>query len=130
MTRAWVSIILGLAAVSTLSGCGTMLGNMGGLGPRRYEIYGGVKTDFDAEADCFNSLIKPTTSEWRGSAILPGAFLLIDLPLSAVADTLTLPWTIKATLDGEAGPTALGLGLQPIRNQQETDQSSGNTSRP
>jgi len=38
--------------------------------------------------------------------------LALDLPMSAVADTLTLPMTIRATLKGEAvsGPVHWGGG--------------------
>ena len=67
-----------------LSGCATVVSINDG------EPYSGVKTDLYGVKDTFN-----TTKPWY---VLPnwaaGIFSAIDLPLSAVADTAVLPYTI------------------------------------
>jgi uncharacterized protein YceK len=80
---------------SLLSGCGTM-DNMigpflilGGRAVPPQSPYGGVQLDVADIAEC------------NGEAYqILGAFLaLADLPFSAVADTVTLPYALRATAD-------------------------------
>ena len=80
MARAAVYAVLA-GCVVWLSGCGTIFNfndDPKGPGGQR-KVYGGVR--FDA-------------SEGGNASML----LLGDMLLSAVADTLTLPWTLTATL--------------------------------
>jgi uncharacterized protein YceK len=78
-------------AVAALAGCGTCI-NLGGeplTGGGTREVYGGVAWDA--------SVVSNTLQDGGLPYILVGAYLLaVDLPLSAVADTLTLPLTIPA----------------------------------
>jgi uncharacterized protein YceK len=103
MARAVLPATLALAAVSVMSGCGTMIGNLGGLSlDHYYEVYGGVRVDLDFCRTGLKELWNPSEGNTRGGALLGEAAFAVDLPLSFVADTLTLPFTIKATLNGEA----------------------------
>jgi uncharacterized protein YceK len=130
MAKAVVVIILGITVIPALSGCGTVVGN-GGLwsAPHYMEIYGGVKTDIDAEACCLKTLIKPTKDDSRAASLLGGTCALIDLPLSAVADTLILPWTVKATLNGDAIPWPLLRLREQLQEQPKNDELSSNPPR-
>jgi len=78
----------GLMLVLSLAGCGTVF-NMG-AGPCAINdgyprIYGGVRIDV--------TTIAPQ--------LIPLGFLLalIDFPFTLVGDTITLPWSITATLE-------------------------------
>lgn len=98
--RAVTRWLLGVLLTPALTGCGTMMN----LAEKHYtyypftryansepkRIYGGVRIDaeqgWDHIADGFDPFI--------------GAYqLAVDLPISAVTDTLTLPITIPATID-------------------------------
>jgi len=89
------------ACVAWLSGCGTVKNLQGDGTP-----YGGVGTDARAAAVAWQDWSQPS------GACIPPAFDLmragyltaVDLPLSAVGDTLTLPFTIIAALQNP--PTA------------------------
>lgn len=93
-----------LAAVVS-SGCGTM-GNMAGPGG----IYGGVYLDgkavCDAGRDLANQPEGPQHTVCNDVAIM--IFRTLDVPLSAVVDTFTLPLTTTRTicnwLKGESAP--------------------------
>ena len=64
-----------------------------GIGPRR-AIYGGVALDLAVAGRSIRNLPQHP----RAAAVfLPAA--VIDLPFSAIGDTLTLPMTIPATFD-------------------------------
>jgi uncharacterized protein YceK len=94
-------------AVAGMSGCGTMLGNIGGLSlDNRMEIYGGVQCDLNGCARNLEEFGKASEDSARAAALAYGTLCIIDLPLSAVADTLTLPLTIKATLDSKPAAVA------------------------
>jgi uncharacterized protein YceK len=107
MLRLWLFRVLTFTTLTVLYGCGTVRncegslpppgrceGDLGGLigPPGGRQIYGGVTWDLFVG---FGSLTNPEVSPWN----LIGAYLvLVDLPLSFVTDTLTLPWTISATM--------------------------------
>jgi uncharacterized protein YceK len=126
MARATVFTALAVCVV-WLSGCGTVNNLSGGQAP-----YGGVQQDAKAGS---KNLIDWRDGYWRvpgGYAIPPSLSLLasayllgVDLPLSAVADTLTLPFTVavawqkedsKATPPGTFTPDPIpDPGQQPAR---------------
>jgi uncharacterized protein YceK len=105
-----------LAAVfaAALGGCGTVVNCINGDGTAAREIYGGVKQDaqngthhlseaFSGPAPCFSKMPKPPNpvSDFAAKSFCAGCgvcMLAVDLPVSAVADTLTLPVTVPATL--------------------------------
>ncbi|MFQ5731553.1 MAG: YceK/YidQ family lipoprotein [Planctomycetaceae bacterium] len=86
-----------VAAVSVcVCGCGTSMNlstSTGDLGPK--VIYGGVRIDAE------NAWKSPQFWKAIGPFWASVCFIgyTIDLPLSAVADTLTLPITVPATID-------------------------------
>jgi uncharacterized protein YceK len=100
-------------------GCGT-IANLAGvkqgiLSPRedpKYEVYGGIQNDLESARSLFTKDSskeneKPeTVLEQIGHSIndaecflISSGFLAVELPLSFVGDTLTLPITIQKTLD-------------------------------
>jgi uncharacterized protein YceK len=97
-----------------LGGCGTVVNCISCNGVAAREIYGGVKQDaqngtlhlneaLHGPAPTFGAMPKPpdlgrdfvVKSFCAGCGI---GMLAVDLPVSAVADTLTLPITVPATL--------------------------------
>jgi uncharacterized protein YceK len=84
-------------ALSALSGCGTVYNLQGGGTP-----YGGVSEAAQAGADAWRYWHHPEGACIPPSFDLARAVYLfgIDLPLSAVGDTLTLPVTIWWWLSG------------------------------
>jgi uncharacterized protein YceK len=109
-----------LAGVLVLvpGGCGTAMNFMHGKGstPTAREVYGGVTGDaqiaFHFAREAFHpEFWKDETPEQKLVQTVVGfpshlgfaGLFLIDLPLSAVADTLTLPLTIPAGIDRAVG---------------------------
>jgi uncharacterized protein YceK len=98
------------ACVVWLSGCGTMLNLPAQTGlvvldtTPPEQVYGGVKRDAESLASGSD-----TSSGVSLGSLVEGVcrtcFLLLDLPLSAVADTLTLPITLRSGTPA-AGPDA------------------------
>jgi uncharacterized protein YceK len=94
MTRALACGVFTLSL--TLTGCGTV-GNLSGPenlmtpGPPQLEVYGGVANDV--------RWIKNLNETGGINTRLMAAALVLDVPLSAVADTITLPVTMWATVD-------------------------------
>jgi uncharacterized protein YceK len=99
MARLAVAVSLALP-VLLLSGCGTVLNTTyftaeegGG------SVYGGVRLDLETSRDLISET--PPDDENVGQCIsrytMAVYTMLIDLPLSAIGDTLTLPITISGT---------------------------------
>ena len=115
MRKTGARLGLALLAAPLLAGCGTMLVNVGGLSctsGHYMEPYGGVKVCLESGTEGLKEASKPGEQD-RLLSLLGGMYMLaLDLPMSAVADTLTLPMTISATLKGEAvsGPVHWGGG--------------------
>lgn len=101
-----------LAAV--LSGCGTVVNCFNVNGAASRAIYGGVRQDaengyrhlgeaFAPTAPSFTEMPKPPSAgrDFAAKSFCAACgvgMLAVDLPVSAVADTLTLPVTVPATL--------------------------------
>ena len=91
----------------SLAGCGTIL-NLTENGPKspvvKDTIYGGIAWDAVWGTNEFICAVDPwvnpglETWESRVAGVAFATLCLADLPLSAIADTLTLPITIKAQL--------------------------------
>ncbi len=107
---------LAILAVGLFAGCNTMIGNLGGYGRFRghyLEPYGGVKLSLEAGTECWREATDSTHAE-RIGPFLAGTYVLgVDLPLCAVADTLTLPITIRAAQRGETINTPLIIDRPP-----------------
>jgi len=108
-------VVFLLAALApAMSGCGTALNFMHGKGnaPAAWEVYGGVRADTQIASALVGGACHPRFPEGAtageksimASDVFTCSFFfagcaLVDLPLSAVADTLTLPLTIPAAID-------------------------------
>jgi uncharacterized protein YceK len=102
LLRLWLT-----AGAVGLAGCGTFL-NMqeepfrpfwpeDGTPTRR--VYGGVVYDAAFGADMLADSFRPGSDFFGPLGLNWGwSVLTVDLPLSAVGDTLTLPWTVPASL--------------------------------
>jgi uncharacterized protein YceK len=98
MAKAATYIVLAVCVVS-LSGCGTFA-NLVVVSPDTGEkkVYGGVMQDFKAVGcNVKDAWASDSGSGWLSNCFAVG-FLAIDTPVSAVADTMTLPLTIAAAL--------------------------------
>jgi uncharacterized protein YceK len=92
--KSTVALML-IAGITALSGCGTV-GNViekGGNHEDFYKVYGGVGTDLETVRDCI------ITWKIKEHPLLTTSLVLVDLPFSAVGDTLTLPWTLAHELN-------------------------------
>ena len=96
-----VMTLLGFAVVAT--GCGTINNMIVGTPPAvgtcepTLEVYGGVRSDFrDARAVLLP--LDEKSSAGPVARIGAAAGLMLDVPLSAIADTLTLGKTIPAAM--------------------------------
>ena len=90
------ALSLGLACVFASAGCGTV-GNT--LGPRQYShVYGGLEFDYLAMQGTWSETKlgegktrRPLERERISETILATSLIAIDVPLSFVGDTITLP---------------------------------------
>lgn len=105
--------LFGLFVACFSSGCGSLLnqsppGAMFNIdGERRpYRAFGGVRTDVELCSGTFGAVLRGEQSASR-YLFLP-LMLAVDLPLSAVTDTVLLPWDLRASIqwhrDGKPSP--------------------------
>lgn len=93
--RPGISLVCVLALILMSSGCGT-IGNFASLplSPKEPQAYGGVLFDAKLAGRLYpEDYDKLTQGDlWAGAAIGPHSlYFLLDFPLCAIADTLTLP---------------------------------------
>src|SRR5262245_50844802 len=74
---------------AALCGCGTMHNISGSLDSQR--IYGGVRTDVKVAAQAPGDLVRAKDGPEFMNAARAGTLSVIDTPLSAIGDTVTLP---------------------------------------
>lgn len=137
----------GLAAVFAigLSGCGTVVNctNVNGAAPRA--IYGGVRQDaqngtrhlteaFSGPAPTFTQMPQPPNAarDFASKSFCAACgvcMLAVDLPVSAVADTLTLPVTVTSTLTKKTAdpkkkhkPKAMGMPAAAVPPKRASEQ--------
>jgi uncharacterized protein YceK len=131
MRGAGVRALLAFGFVALSGGCGTMMGNLGGSGDsggHYLEPYGGVKICLEAGTEklCAEG---QASAQGKVPGWLAGAYLLgVDMPLSAVADTVTLPVTLVALYKGEArtGPVNWGgVKREPLPNPDRPPPDEG-----
>lgn len=116
--------------LALLGGCGT-IANFGGKGWQNTQIYGGVLRDVKSAEDWIaNNPIAPETDIQKDVGTVVGVGLIgLDISLSAVADTLTLPITIPAVL--WATPmTATTAASVSRKGQSSPAAAKRSTSRP
>ncbi len=118
MTRVAIAAL----ATAALSGCGTM-GNLAGCcvsGP--HEIYGGVRLDAKAAWESGGEAVHTKGLESLGHVAEAVCFLALDLPLSAVADTVTLPITIPTAIEKKLAKGS-HEDLEKSRTWEQSDRS-------
>jgi uncharacterized protein YceK len=102
------------ALTVVLGGCGTVVNCVNVTGAPARAIYGGVRQDadngtrhlgeaFSGPAPSFTKMPEPPSAgkDFASKSFCAACgvcMLAVDLPVSAVADTLTLPVTVPATL--------------------------------
>jgi uncharacterized protein YceK len=106
MTRASLAAAL-LFALLVSSGCGTIANLSIGSrqGWKNAKIYGGVRRDIQSGEDWFNANWTPsgqTDVQQDIGAVVGVGLVGLDVPLSAIGDTLTLPVTIPAAIWGSS----------------------------
>jgi uncharacterized protein YceK len=103
--------LLALAGVCA-SGCGTVLDTVvRAPGHEGARVYGGVQMDAQAGRECFKESL--SSFEKLGyDPEIPKPFMffaglcsIADIPLSAVADTLALPFTLATAKPGKPAPS-------------------------
>lgn len=106
---------------AVLGGCGTVVNVFNVNGTPARAIFGGVRQDaangtrhlgeaFSGPAPSFTAMPKPPNpvgdvASKSFCAVCGVGMLAVDLPVSAVADTLTLPVTVPATMMKKKAPS-------------------------
>ena len=93
MKRNW---IFAITLTTALCGCGT-LDNMSATHSSP-QIYGGLRTDVKQAAQSTRDVFRAKNGGEFDTALGSSAFCVLDAPLSAVADTVTLPLTVPQCL--------------------------------
>jgi uncharacterized protein YceK len=112
---------MAIVVTAALSDCGTTVNMLGsccgavrlGGGDQLPRVYGGVLLDAEAARESGNEALQTKGLECVERVAGAVCYLAVDLPLSAIADTLTLPLTI---------PTA----IQKMSAQTENDSKKRN----
>src|SRR5688572_4114847 len=95
-----IKVALAMSAL-WLSGCGTvhnLCGEAGRFGDGEKKVYGGVASS--AEYVIYFASGITSIDDLNGLAgwvLGTGYSVFVNMPLSAIGDTLTLPWTVSAT---------------------------------
>jgi uncharacterized protein YceK len=100
MKRASLAAALTLV-ILILGGCGT-IANFGGKGWENTRIYGGVLTDVKSAENwiAYRPISKESEIQRDVGTVVGTGLIALDVPLSAIGDTLTLPITIPAAIWG------------------------------
>ena len=135
MTRAVV--YAGLAAwVVSLGGCGTMMNFWWDGSFHEPAVYGGTATSAGFGLQAAEEVAKfDNLDHCADCVVIAGYFLAVDLPLSVVADTLTLPLTVAAALQkldpGKPAPAIPPAhGPEPVQPPTHTPASPRRDSTP
>ena len=123
MARAMLGAILTAAAASSLTGCGTFFNCFAAdkAGPQAEQkvgrIYGGVLFEVQAAQSLVNDMPREAIPKDWVLTVCGSCLLAIDMPLTAVGDTLTLPYTLRYTL------ACRRLSRQPEQDQLGADRA-------
>jgi uncharacterized protein YceK len=96
MARSGSAAALAILAAAWLGGCGTMANLSEEFGPAEKKVFGGVRLDASYGT---GYAAYPNHSEgfvYSVYAASTACAMAADIPLSAIGDTLTLPWTLTA----------------------------------
>ena len=140
-SRATACLIAVLSAM--LGGCGTVVNCFNVNGAAARAIYGGVRQDAENGSRHLGEAFAPTAPTLSEMPKPPSAgrdfvsksfcaacgvgMLAVDLPVSALADTLTLPVTVPATLmkkkprkKASHRPKTMGMPASAVPRQSST----------
>jgi uncharacterized protein YceK len=121
--------VIAVGMLCALSGCGTME-NLSGSGG----VYGGVRDDASIIAGCLTPGDKETGN--AAADLVVATLLLVDLPLSLIGDTVTLPLSLLFGGDDGKGnsaghPSQANTRLAPRQSLPQNSQpgaAAGSTS--
>ena len=118
MGRASCAAVLVIVA-SFLSGCGTVANLSVGArdGWKNAQIYGGVRRDVQSAEDWFAHSWTPSSNpDWQQDigAVVGVGLVGLDVPLSAIGDTLTLPITIPTSIWGSSSKARVSASAPPV----------------
>jgi uncharacterized protein YceK len=101
----WSARLLLLLPALYATGCGTLGNTIGIRYPSEHlRVYGGVQLDVEQSQERIAKAKDAKTTNERAEACV-GLFLMtVDMPFSAIADTLTLPFTIPEAIDRTRHP--------------------------
>ena len=88
-------LLFSLLITASLSGCGTMDNMAGGPSAR---VYGGVRQDVKDAAQATGTAFRASDAAMFSNSVALGTAHVLDMPFSAVADTVTLPVTVPAAV--------------------------------
>ena len=109
--RRFIGLCASVLLIASMAGCGTIANMKGGyiIGPRvaGYPMpYGGVTLNAHRLMECGHHFTSDPMNSGYGILVL-----IADMPLSAIGDTITLPWLLDA--DGEEKQEPLPRGIVP-----------------
>jgi hypothetical protein len=82
-------------------------------------VYGGVRLDARVIADLCVESVAPGQDPFAPAALPFAGFpFVVDLPLSAIADTMTLPTTIRATMNRPSGSSPPARDSPPVSDSE------------
>jgi uncharacterized protein YceK len=114
------TLVIAVGMLCALSGCGTME-NLSGNGG----VYGGVRDDASIIAGCLTPGEKETGNP--AADLVVATLLLVDLPLSVIGDTVTLPLSLLFGGDDSKGnspghPSQANTRLAPRQSLPQSSQ--------
>ena len=112
--RKWPARLLLLLSTLYAAGCGTLGNTIGIRYPSEHlRVYGGVQLDVEQTQESVAKAKDAKTTNERVEACVGLFISTVDMPFSAVADTLTLPFTIPEAIERARHPEQVYGG--PLR---------------
>jgi uncharacterized protein YceK len=106
MARTRTLAVLLVVVVPAFNGCGTA-GNLSSCcSSGDWAVYGGVALDAKAAVKAVQDVVRPGDQSPFVAALAIVYYSAVDMPLSFVGDTLTLPITLQAALQRHADSPA------------------------
>lgn len=125
--RSVANFCFGLGIATSTAGCGTLLSMGMNHDPEASQIYGGTRVDIVVPLAALR--IIPTEAELPAWTFA-WSLLLLDLPISFVADTVLLPFTVyhhvavrgkRRDGDAEKSDSKNGASLPPVDGKTDAD---------
>jgi uncharacterized protein YceK len=126
MARAAIQLVVALSAV-WVSGCGTVGNCWSCCSSGDRTVYGGVVKTVKLAGDGVNEAAKLDSPLCPLYLVGSACFLAVDVPLSLIGDTLTLPWTIPATFNSSHPPERDRIGYDRPELPRAVESAPGKT---